>query len=199
MHVESAQVKDKMLQDFQECIDAGAAACASFMRTYVGPPPGAFVLPPRGFSNLPCPPGPPGPSGSPGPPMNHVPMRGPPGPPFGFPPGQGPPPYFNAFPPQTQGPSCGPSPAPLIMGGPSGPPGPPHVRKSPSVRSVGSSLSNGYPPTAEGTPLAPLPHLPPPGNFGPPPMFPPPNGFGSPVYSNGNRPSFNSRTSSLRV
>ena len=32
VHVESAQVKEKMLRDFQECIDAGAAARASFMR-----------------------------------------------------------------------------------------------------------------------------------------------------------------------
>ena len=129
--------------------------------------------------------------------MNHVPIRAPPRPPFGFPPGQGPPPHFIAFPPQTQGPSRGPSPTPLIMGGPPGPPGPPHIRKSPSVRSVGSSVSNGYPPTDEGMPLPPLPHLPPPGNarFGPPPMFAPPNGFGSPICSNGNGPTFNSRTS----
>ena len=33
VHVESAQVKEKMLRDFQECIDAGAAARASFMHT----------------------------------------------------------------------------------------------------------------------------------------------------------------------
>ena len=33
VHVESAQVKEEMLRDFQECIDDGAAARASFMRT----------------------------------------------------------------------------------------------------------------------------------------------------------------------
>jgi len=32
VHVESAHVKEKMLRDFQECIDAGAAVRASFMR-----------------------------------------------------------------------------------------------------------------------------------------------------------------------
>ena len=33
LHVEPAQVKEKMLRDFQECIDADPAARASFMRT----------------------------------------------------------------------------------------------------------------------------------------------------------------------
>ena len=33
VHVESAQMKEKMLRDFQECIDDNAAARASFMRT----------------------------------------------------------------------------------------------------------------------------------------------------------------------
>jgi hypothetical protein len=33
VHVESAQVKDQMLHDFQECIDTGAAGRTSFMRT----------------------------------------------------------------------------------------------------------------------------------------------------------------------
>ena len=33
VHVESAQVKEKMLRDFQECIDDGAAARALFTRT----------------------------------------------------------------------------------------------------------------------------------------------------------------------
>ena len=33
VYVESAQVKEKMLRDFQECIDDGAAALVSFMRT----------------------------------------------------------------------------------------------------------------------------------------------------------------------
>ena len=32
-HFESAQVKEKMLRDFPECIDAGGAARASLMRT----------------------------------------------------------------------------------------------------------------------------------------------------------------------
>jgi len=33
VHVESAQVKEQMLRDFQECIGAGAAVRTSFMRT----------------------------------------------------------------------------------------------------------------------------------------------------------------------
>ena len=33
VHVESVEVKEKMLRDFQECIDAGATVRTSFMLT----------------------------------------------------------------------------------------------------------------------------------------------------------------------